>query len=131
MYDHFTQRGFKPKLNVLDNQCSKKVQEFISQNNTDIKLVSPDDNRVNAVERAIQAWKNHWIAGMGTIDPNFPMQLWCQFLEQGKDTLNLLRASRINPKSLAYAILDGQFNFNKTPLASVGTKALVFLAPNK
>jgi hypothetical protein len=37
----------------------------------------------------------------------------------------------MNSKLSAYAILDGQFNFNKTPCALVGTKALVFLAPNK
>ena len=59
VYNHFTQRGFKPKLNVMDNQCSEKVQDFINKNNTDIQLVNPDDHRVNAAERAIQTWKNY------------------------------------------------------------------------
>ncbi len=35
------------------------------------------------------------------------------------------------PKILAHAGLDGQFNFDKTLLALVGTKALVFLDPAK
>jgi uncharacterized protein YgfB (UPF0149 family) len=70
----------------MDNQCNKKVQEFISKNNTDIQLVNQDYHRVNVAERAIQTWKNHWIAGMGTLDPNCPMQLWCRFLEQGQGT---------------------------------------------
>jgi hypothetical protein len=39
--------------------------------------------------------------------------------------------SRINPRLSSYAALEGQFNFNKTPLAPVGTKALIFLDPNK
>eukprot|EP00804_Cyclotella_cryptica_P020908 CCRYP_009248-RA/>CCRYP_009248-RA protein AED:0.33 eAED:0.26 QI:0/0/0/1/1/1/2/0/567 len=65
------------------------------------------------------------VGGMGTLDPNCPIQLWCQFIVQGQDTLNLLRVSRVNPKLSAYAILDGQFNFNKTPLAPVGTRALI------
>ena len=86
VYNHSTLRGFKRKLNVMDNHCSKKVQEFISKNNTDIQLVNQDYHRVNVAERAIQTWKNHWIAGMGTLDPNCPMQLWCRFLEQGQGT---------------------------------------------
>jgi hypothetical protein len=46
-----------------------------------------------------------------------------------QDTLNLLRKLRKNPRLSAYAILNGQFDFNGTPLAPVGTKALVFLDP--
>ncbi|KAL7481998.1 hypothetical protein ACHAW6_007684, partial [Cyclotella cf. meneghiniana] len=42
-------------------------------------------------------------------------------------TLNTLRTSQINPQLSAYAILDGQFDFDRTPLTSVDTKALVFL----
>jgi hypothetical protein len=131
VYEYLTTKGFKPKLNVMDNQCSKAVQTYIHSTGADIQLVNPDDHRVNAAERAIQTWKNHWIAGMGTLDPKCPMQLWCQFIEQGQDTLNMLRVSRINPKLSAYAVLEGQFNFDKTPLAPVGTKALVFLDPAK
>ena len=40
--------------------------------------------------------------------------------------LNLLRASRCNPKFFAYAILEGEFNFNKTPLVPPGSKTLVY-----
>ena len=115
----------------MDNQCSRKIQQFIRSTKAEIQLVNPDNNQVNAVERAIQTWKNHWLAGKGTLDPNCPMQLWCQFIEQGQHTSNLLRTSRINPKLSAYTVLEGQFNFNKSPLAPVGTKSLVFLTPTK
>ena len=131
IYQYLESKGFKPKLDVMDNQCSKAVQKFIKATGADIQLVTPDDHRVNAAERAIQTWKNHWIAGMGTLDPNCPIQLWWQFIEEAQDTLNLLRVSRVNPKLSAYAVLEGQFNYNKTPLAPVGTKALVFLDPDK
>jgi hypothetical protein len=131
VYEYLTNRGFKPQLNVMDNQCSKTIQKFIESSNAKIQLVNPDDHRVNAAERAIQKWKNHWLAGMGTLDPNCPIQLWCQFIEQGQDTLNMSRTSRVNPKLSAYAILDGQFEFDRTPMAPVGTKALVFLDPKK
>ena len=87
IYNYLTEKGLKPKLNVMDNKCSKAVQTFIKSTGADIQLVNPDDHRVNAAERAIQTWKNHWIAGMGTLDPKCPIQLWCQFIEQGQDTL--------------------------------------------
>ena len=94
---------------------------------TNIQLVNPDDHRVNAAERAIQTWKNHYLVGFSSTDPNCPLQLWRQFIAQAQDTLNMLRRSRVNPKLSSYAVLEGQFNFNKTPLAAVDTKALVFL----
>eukprot|EP00956_Cyclotella_meneghiniana_P007360 scaffold10022_cov21-Cyclotella_meneghiniana.AAC.1 len=109
VYEYLSDKGFKPKLN----------------------LVNPDDHRVNAAERAIQTWKNHFLAGLNTIDPNCPVQLWDEFVNQGMITLNLLRASRVNPKLSAYAQLEGQFNFDRTPMAPVGTKSLIFLDPNK
>jgi hypothetical protein len=109
VYEFLTARGFKPKLNVMDNQCSKRIQRYIKSTGVDIQL---DDHRVNACERAIQTWKNHWIAGLNTIDPACPLQLWCKFIPQGQDTLNLLRKLRINLRLLAYADLNGQFDFN-------------------
>eukprot|EP00804_Cyclotella_cryptica_P027664 CCRYP_010277-RA/>CCRYP_010277-RA protein AED:0.46 eAED:0.36 QI:0/0/0/1/0/0/3/0/688 len=134
VYEYLTKRGFQTKLNVMDNQCSKTIQKFIEKNGAKmakIQLVNTDDHRVNAAERAIQTWKNHWLSGLGTLDPNCPLQLWCQFIEQRHDNLNMLITSRINNKISVYAILEGQYESDKTPLAPVGTKALVLLDPKK
>ena len=57
------------------------------------------------------------------------MQLWCKLLQQAEISINLLRSSR-KKKLSAYALLKGEFNFNKTPLAPPGTKALVFSEPD-
>jgi hypothetical protein len=130
VYQHLTKCSFQPKLNIMDNRCSKAVKKYIRSTKAKILLFNPDDHRVNAAECAIQTWKEHWLSGMGTLDPTCPIQLWCQFIEQGQDTLNLLRVSQVNPKLSAYAVLEGQFNFNKTPLAPVGTRALILLDPN-
>ena len=59
------------------------------------------------------------------------MQLWDEIIPQSEDTLNLLRTSRINPKLSAYASLESEFNFNTTPLAPPGTKALIFIDPTQ
>ena len=59
-----------PKLNVLDNECSKAVKTFIRNNNTNIQLVEPHNHRVNAAETAIKSTKYHIIAGLQTVDPD-------------------------------------------------------------
>ena len=74
----------------------------------------------------IQTFKNHFVSGLCTVNKLFPMQLWCELLQQAEISINLLRSSRKNPKLSVYALLEGEFNFNKTPLAPPGTKALVF-----
>eukprot|EP00804_Cyclotella_cryptica_P001975 CCRYP_007400-RA/>CCRYP_007400-RA protein AED:0.40 eAED:0.27 QI:0/0/0/1/0.33/0/4/0/700 len=130
VYEYLTDCRFRPKLNVMDNQCSKAVEKYIRSTKATIQRVNPYDHRVNAAELAIQTWKEHWLSGMGTLDPNCPIQLWCQFIEQGQYTLNLLRVSRVNPKLSAYAVLDGQYNFDKTPLAPVGTRAPILIDPS-
>ena len=109
-------------MNVPKNV--KKI--IIGDSKTHIQFVEANEHQVNAAERAIQTVKNHLIAGLCTVHKLFPMQLWCELLQQCEITLNLLRASRRNPKLSAYAILEGEFNFNKTPLASPGSKALVY-----
>ena len=59
VYESLTSKGLKPKLNVMDNACSKAVEAYIRSTGADIQLVNADDHRVNASERAIQTWKNH------------------------------------------------------------------------
>ena len=74
--------------------------------------------------------KNHFVAGLCTAHPQFPLQLWCELLPQAEISLNLLRRARCNNKLSAYAVYNGEFNFDKTPLAPPGTKALVFEDPS-
>ena len=132
VYQYLEDRNFKPKLHVMDNECSKALQRYITHDkNTQIQFVPPNKHRVNAAERAIRTFKEHFIAGLATVDKMFPLQLWDELLEQAQDTLNMLRTARVNPRLSAYAILEGQFNFNKTPLAPPGTKALIYNEPNR
>eukprot|EP00804_Cyclotella_cryptica_P000093 CCRYP_013746-RA/>CCRYP_013746-RA protein AED:0.38 eAED:0.38 QI:0/0/0/1/0/0/2/0/243 len=108
IYEYLTECSFQPKLNVMDNQCSKTGQ-CSRTSNTNIE--------------GTLAIRN----GHARLDPTCPIQLWCQFIIQGLDTLNLLQASRVSPKLSAYTVLEGQFNFDKTSLAPVGTQALILL----
>lgn len=131
IYKYLIAQKFAPKLHVMDNECSKFLTEFIENGGTKIQLVEPHQHRVNAAERAIQTFKNHFIAGLCTVHPQFPLQLWCELLPHAELTLNLLQQARSNNKLSAYTVLEGEFNFDKTPLAPPGTKALVFDDPKK
>ncbi|KAL7527446.1 hypothetical protein ACHAXR_001968, partial [Thalassiosira sp. AJA248-18] len=128
--NHLDDQGYKPNLNVMDNECSKAVEKFIKKQNITIQLVAPHNHRVNAAERAIRTFKEHFIAALATIDKKCPLQLWDQFLPQVQDTLNMLRRCRRDSTISAYEALYGIFDFNKTPLAPIGTKALIYEGPD-
>lgn len=119
-----------PNLYILDNECSDIFKSSLQKYNAHFQLVPPHIHRRNAAERAIQTFKDHFIACLASIDPTFPIAEWDRLLPQAELTLNLLRNSRINPKLSSYAYLFGNFDFNKTPLAPVGTKVLVHLKPD-
>jgi hypothetical protein len=99
--------------------------------NVEFQLVPPYDHRQNAAERPIGIWKDHFVAGLASLDPHFPMHLWCRLIDQCTQTLNLMRPSRINPRLSAEAQLNGAFDYNKTPLAPPGTKVLIHETPNR
>ena len=93
------------------------------------QLVNPHIHRHNATERAIQTFKNHFIAGLSSVHKRFPMHLWCRLIPRGILSLNLLRGYRTNPKLSAHAQVHGAFGFNATPLAPPGSKIVIHEKP--
>jgi hypothetical protein len=122
-------RRYRPALNLMDNKCSTAVEQYICSEKINIQLVPPHNHRANASERAITTFKEHFIAALATVDQLCPLQLWDEFLPQVELTLNMLRFSCHNPKISANQEVYGAFNFNKTPLAPLGTKALIYDDP--
>jgi len=117
--------GVVPVLQRLDNEASAALIRAIEEKQIDYQLASPNSHRHNPAERAIQTFKNHFISTLAGCDREFPVHLWCRLLPQCEMTLNMLRISRINPKLSAYSQIDGIFDFNRTPLAPLGMKAIV------
>ena len=76
-------------------------------------------------ERAIQTFKNHFIAVCSGTDLAFLARVWNHILEYVVVTLNMLRPSRLNPKISAYMQLYGIFDFNKTSIAPTGCKIII------
>jgi hypothetical protein len=60
--------GYQPALNVMDNECSAAVKKYIKSENINIQLVPLHNHRVNAAERAIATFKEHFIAALATMD---------------------------------------------------------------
>jgi hypothetical protein len=124
-------QGLRPQLHRLDNEASNILKEFLLDAAIDYQLSPPGIHQRNLAERAIQTWKDHFITGLCTTDPNFPLYLWDKLIPQANITLNLLHRSRLNPKLSAYAQLHGNFDFNLTPLAPPGTKIVAHNKPDK
>ena len=116
--DYLHKRGFKLKFNIIDNVASKAIKTYLEEANIGLQLVEPHNHRVNVAKRAIQTFKNHFIAGLSTCDAAFPTALWSRLVRQGQDTLNMLRTSRVHPKISAFHCLEGVHNFNRVPFCT-------------
>jgi hypothetical protein len=125
-FGELTKKGFKPKLNIMDNQATKYIKQFLDRNKCKLQLVEPHNHHVNAAEQAIQMFKDAFNATLATTDSNFPIQLWDRSTPQVQNTLNMLRASGVNPAISAYKALNGPYNWNRYPLAPLGCKAVTY-----
>jgi hypothetical protein len=76
IHQGLTAKGFKPKLKNLDKEASAALKNSFTNNDLEYKLVSPHCNRRNAAERAIRTFKEHFVSGLSSVDPTFPLHLW-------------------------------------------------------
>ena len=106
-----------PNTWILDNEASGDLQYTMLKHNVQFQLVPPHNHRANLAERAIQTFKNHFKAGLSSLQPFFPITEWDRLLPQAFLTLNFLRQATANPNLSAFAYLFGNFDFNKTSLA--------------
>ena len=127
----FDKAGATTNTWILDNEVSQELKNAMEKNSVTYQLVPPYSHRANAAERAIQTFKNHFKAGLASLDPAFPIAEWDRLLDQAFLTLNLLRPARVNPSLSAYTYLFGLFDFNATPLAPPGTRVIVHSKPEK
>ena len=64
--------------------------------------------------------QNYLKAGLAIIDPDYQTTEWDRLIPQAEVTLNLSRASRVNPRLSAYGYIFGKFDFNSTLMAPPG-----------
>jgi hypothetical protein len=124
IHQELTVKCFKPKLQTLDNKASAALKNFFTVKDIAYQLVPPHCHRRNAAERAIRNFKEHFVAGISSVDPAFPLHLWDRLLPQAEITLNLLRTSRLHPQLSAAAHFHGLVDYNKTAFAPPGCKII-------
>ncbi len=125
-FEELTEKGYNLKLNVMDNQATKHIKKYLTEQECKLQVVEPHNHCVNAAERAIQTFKAAFIAALATTDSDSPLQLWDRLTPQVQATLNMLRTSHIDPTKSAYETLYGPYDWNRYPLAPLGCKAVVY-----
>jgi hypothetical protein len=131
IHQKLTVKGFKPKLQPLDKKASSALKNVFTANNVNYQLVPPHCHRRNAAERAIRIFKEHFVAGLSSVDPAFPLHLWDRLLLQVEITLSLLRNSRLHHQLSAAAHFHGLVDYNKTAFALPGCKIIAHEKPGK
>jgi hypothetical protein len=105
------------------------LKHFFTANDVEYQLVLPHCHHHNAAERAIRTFKEHFLAGLSSVDPTFPLHLWDRLLPQAEITLNLLRTSRLHPQLSSAAHFHGLVDYNKTSFAPPGYKIIAHEKP--
>ena len=94
------------------------------------QLVPPGNHRKNAAEQQIRTFINRFISILAGTDMGFQLHLWDKLLPQACITINLLRNSHRNPQLSTEAHLNGNLDYNMTPLSPPGTKVVAFEPPD-
>jgi hypothetical protein len=129
IHQELTVKGFKPKLQTLDNEASTALKNYFTVNDITYQLVPPHCHRRNSA--AIGTFKDHFVAGLSSVEPSFPMHLWDRLLPQAEITLNLLQTSHLHPQLSAAAHYHGLVDYNKTAFAPPGYKIIEHDKPGK
>ena len=122
---HMRAAGLNPKHQILDNEASTKYKASITNSGMTYQLVPPNDHGHNIAEKAIQFWKDHFIAFLGSAARTFSLRLWCQVIPQAERQLLLLFQSNTNPKISSYAHMYGAHDYSALPSVPICMDTLV------
>ena len=131
IYDTLSNAGHQPTEIRLDNEAPMSLRKYFKKRKMNFQLVPPNNHRRNYAEKAINTFKNHFIAGLCTLHKHFPLDLWCSLLPHAEITLNMLRTSNLTPNISAYTELHGEFNYDKTPILPPGLKLIIHEKPSQ
>jgi hypothetical protein len=115
----------------MDNEISTIFHDLLAEQHINPEFVPPGMHRRNEAERAIRTAKNHIIATLANTDPDFPMAAVVHTVAQAEITINLLRPAPATPTKSAWEAMHGRpYDFNRHPLAPVGTRVVVHEKPH-
>ena len=116
---------------VLDNETSAALEDHLTKNEVKFQKVSPNNKRSNKAERAIQTWRNHMIATLGTVNVKCPSNIWSKFIPQMELCLAHLRPFEDDKTISAYeGLFHRRYDHKAHPLSICGCPVLMFEPPN-
>ena len=125
MMSALTDSEHEPNINILDNEVSSILKQDLLKHKIKYQLVPTYLDICNAALHAIHTFKLHFIPCLCAYNPKYPAKECYCFLPQATLTLKLLQNCRFNKNLSLYAAIHGIFNYNKTPLETLGTRSLV------
>jgi hypothetical protein len=105
LIDHLHATRIVPKHHILDNKCSDEFKETIKCNEMTYQLILPHYHRRNHAKKAIQTFKDHYVAILCRADKEFPLNIWDLLPSQAENTLNMLCPSWMTQTVSAYTYL--------------------------
>ena len=102
LHNCLTKHGHVVTHFILDNEISGTINKTFIKNDITFQAVPPHTHQSNSAERAIQTFKKHFLSGLATCDPEFPITEWDRLLQQYEMILNLMPTLRTNPNLSAF-----------------------------
>jgi hypothetical protein len=116
----------------LDNEASAALKSFFTENDdVEYQLVPTHCHRRNATESATRTFKEHFVSGLASADPDFPLHLWDRLLSQAETKFNLLCTSRQHPQLSAAANYHGMIDYNTTDFSPPGCNIIAYEKPSQ
>ena len=86
LIDHLHATRIVPKHHILDNKCSDEFKETIQCNKMTYQLVPLHNHHCNRAKKAIQTFKDHFVAILCGANKEFPLNLWDLVLPQAENS---------------------------------------------
>jgi hypothetical protein len=93
LFKNLEAKGYKPKMNIMDNQAMKYIKKILTTKDCALQVVEPHNHWVNAAERTIQTFKDTFIAALAMIDSEFPFATMGQIGPTGTKHIELTAKS--------------------------------------
>ena len=74
--------GINPGFHFMENEAYTDLNMTMTSKNIKYQLFPTSNHRANNAEREIQAFKNHFIAVLCSVDKCFHIKLWYIILQQ-------------------------------------------------
>jgi hypothetical protein len=127
IHQELTSKGFKPKLQTLENEASAALKSFSTAN----ELVPPHCIGATPLKGPFALSKKQFVVGWAYFEPYFPLHLRQRLLPQAELTLNILRTSRQHPQLSAAAHYHDMGDYNKKAFAPPGCNIIAHDKPSK